>query len=279
MPGVDVTVTGSQKGLMLLPGLGFNCVSRKALEAHEKSGFSKFYRDWARCSVTTQTGFPYAGHNLLFGLEEALKMLLDEEGLPHVFARHQRHAKATRIAGTLGAGGAVSGRGRALPVLTGVLLPDEHDADHVRNVILDKFDMSLGTGLGKIKGKVFRIGHLGHLNDLTMMGTLWCRNGAYARGFQIKAGDKGAMDYLRETATSLSLLPMPAPSQYRVTRDIDVWCLAVAETIIWAGSLYLFAALLPYWESELGWPKTHVAMVFSGAVHVRAAIPNCWSFD
>lgn len=203
--GVDVTVTGSQKGLMLPPGLGFNCVSRKALEAHEKSGFSKSYWDWGPMLGNNANGFfPYTpATNLLFGLEEALKMLLDEEGLPHVFARHQRHAKATRIAVEhWGLEVLCQVEEEHSPVLTGVLLPDEHDADHVRNVILDKFDMSLGTGLGKIKGKVFRIGHLGHLNDLTLMGTLsGVEMGLTLAGVQIKAGGcQAAMDYLRETA-------------------------------------------------------------------------------
>lgn len=203
--GVDVTITGSQKGLMLPPGISFNCVSKKALDAHENSGFQKSYWDWGPMLGNNASGFfPYTpATNILYGLEEALKMLLDEEGLENVFTRHKRHAKATRIA--------VEHWGMEVlcqveeehsPVLTGVLLPDGHDADRVRDIILDKFDMSLGTGLGKVKGKVFRIGHLGHFNDLTLMGTLaGVEMGLELAGVPInKGGTQAAMDFLRETA-------------------------------------------------------------------------------
>ena len=173
--GIDVSVAGSQKGLMLPPGLGFNAVSDKALATSKSAKFTRSYWDWQAMQETGQTGFfPYTpATNLLFGLREALKMLLEEEGLDAVFARHARHGKATRRAVT----------GWGLEVLcvepreysnslTAVLVPDGHDADRVRDIILDGFDMSLGTGLGKMKGKIFRIGHLGHFNDLMLCGTL-----------------------------------------------------------------------------------------------------------
>ncbi len=203
--GVDVTVTGSQKGLMLPPGLGFNCVSQKALDAHENSGFRKSYWDWGPMLGNNANGFfPYTpATNLLYGLEESLKMLLDEEGLENVFERHKRHAKACRIAVEhWGLETLCQVEAEHSPVLTGVVLPDGHDADAVRALILDKFDMSLGTGLGKVKGKVFRIGHLGHFNDLTLMGTLsGVEMGLALAGVPIqKGGCQAAMDYLAETA-------------------------------------------------------------------------------
>lgn len=203
--GVDVTVTGSQKGLMLPPGLGFNCVSQKALAAHEKSGFKKSYWDWGAMLGNNASGFfPYTpATNLLYGLEEALKMLLDEEGLENVFTRHKRHAKACRIAVEhWGLETLCQVEEEHSPVLTGVVVPDGHDADEIRKLILDKFDMSLGTGLGKVKGKVFRIGHLGHFNDLTLMGTLsGVEMGLALAGVPInKGGCQAAMDYLAETA-------------------------------------------------------------------------------
>jgi alanine-glyoxylate transaminase/serine-glyoxylate transaminase/serine-pyruvate transaminase len=172
--GVDVTVGGSQKGLMLPPGLGFNAVSQKALAAAKANTMSRSYWDWQEILASNKSGgWPYTpATNLLFGLKEALAML-SEEGLDNVFARHQRHAAATRAA--------VRGWGLdilcAEPLeysasLTGILMPEGHDADRFREVTLDKFDLSLGAGLGKVKGKVFRIGHLGHFNDLMLMGTL-----------------------------------------------------------------------------------------------------------
>ncbi|MGV9802814.1 pyridoxal-phosphate-dependent aminotransferase family protein [Mycobacterium sp. NPDC003449] len=171
---VDVTVSGSQKGLMLPPGLSFNAVSDKALEAHKSSKLPKSYWDWTPILAANANGFwPYTpATNLLYGLEVALQMLYDE-GLPQVFARHQRHAAATRAAV----------RAWGLEVLclderehsgslTAVLVPENVDADQIRSIILDRFDMSLGTGLSKLAGRVFRIGHLGHFNDLTLVGTL-----------------------------------------------------------------------------------------------------------
>ena len=172
---VDVTVAGSQKGLMLPPGLGFNAVSKKALAASKTARLPRSYWDWEAMLDTGRTGFfPYTpATNLLFGLREALTMLLDEEGLPVVFHRHARHAEATRRA--------VAGWGLEVlcadprehsSSLTAVLVPASFDADRLREIILEAFDMSLGTGLGKLKGKVFRIGHLGHFNDLMLCGTL-----------------------------------------------------------------------------------------------------------
>ncbi|HLY46273.1 MAG TPA: aminotransferase class V-fold PLP-dependent enzyme [Stellaceae bacterium] len=194
--GVDVTVGGSQKGLMLPPGLGFNAVSDKALAAAKSATLTRSYWDWQAMAETGRTGFfPYTpATNLLFGLREALKMLLDEEGLPAVFARHTRHAEATRRA--------VAGWGLEVlcadpreysSSLTAVLVPDGHDADRVREIILDGFDMSLGTGLGKLRGKIFRIGHLGHFNDLMLCGTLCgVEMGLHRAGIPHRAGGVAA---------------------------------------------------------------------------------------
>ena len=203
--GVDVTISGSQKGLMLPPGLGFNCLSRKALEAHEHSEFRKSYWDWSAMLGNNASGyFPYTpATNLLYGLEEALKILLDDEGLDAVFARHHRHARATRAAVQhWGLQTLCSVEDEHSPVLTAVLLPDGHDADKVRNIILGKFDMSLGTGLGKVKGKIFRIGHLGDINDLTLIGTLGgVEMGLELAGIPFQAGGcQAAMAVLRDSA-------------------------------------------------------------------------------
>ena len=172
--GVDVTVGCSQKGLMLPPGLGFNAISQKALEAAKTARLPRSYWDWEAMLRDNRTGFfPYTpATNLLFGLKEALQMLL-EEGLPNVFARHARHAAATRRA--VAAWGLETVCQHPLEhssALTGVLMPAGHDADRLRAVILERFNLSLGTGLGKLKGKAFRIGHLGDFNDLMLAGTL-----------------------------------------------------------------------------------------------------------
>jgi alanine-glyoxylate transaminase/serine-glyoxylate transaminase/serine-pyruvate transaminase len=172
--GVDVTVAGSQKGLMLPPGLSFNAISAKALTASRQAKMPRSYWAWEEMLSAGRSGyFPYTpATNLLYGLREALQML-DEEGLDNVFARHERHGEATRRAV----------RAWGLEVLclnpeeyshslTAVLLPPEHDADKIRQLILERFDMSLGTGLGKVQGRVFRIGHLGDFNDLMLAGTL-----------------------------------------------------------------------------------------------------------
>lgn len=172
---VDVTVGGSQKGLMLPPGLGFNAVSDKALAASKTAKMTRSYWDWAAMQESGTTGFfPYTpGTNLLYGLREALKMLLEEEGLDNVFARHARHGEATRRAvGGWGLETVCQDEREHSNSLTAVLVPEGVDADKVRETILDAFDMSLGTGLGKMKGKIFRIGHLGHFNDLMLCGTL-----------------------------------------------------------------------------------------------------------
>ncbi|WP_280430567.1 pyridoxal-phosphate-dependent aminotransferase family protein [Nocardia brasiliensis] len=172
--GVDVTVACSQKGLMLPPGLSFNAISDKALAAATTARLPKSFWDWTPILDSNERGFyPYTpATNLLYGLREAL-IMLEEEGLPNVFARHRRHAAATRAA--------VHGWGLEVlcadareysGALTAVLLGAEYDADKVRRIILERFDMSLGTGLGKLAGRVFRIGHLGHFNDLMLAGTL-----------------------------------------------------------------------------------------------------------
>jgi alanine-glyoxylate transaminase/serine-glyoxylate transaminase/serine-pyruvate transaminase len=172
--GVDVTVAGSQKGLMLPPGISFNAISEKALAASKAARCLKSYWDWQPMLAANGKGyFPFTpATNLLFGLREALRML-EEEGLSNVFARHSRHGEATRRA--------VRAWGLEIVCLnpdeysssvTGVLLPSGHNADELRRIILNQFNMSLGNGLGKLQGKVFRIGHLGHFNDLMLMGTL-----------------------------------------------------------------------------------------------------------
>ncbi|HEY3909943.1 MAG TPA: aminotransferase class V-fold PLP-dependent enzyme [Stellaceae bacterium] len=172
---VDVTVAGSQKGLMLPPGLGFNAVSKKALAASETARLPRSYWDWQALRETEHSGFfPYTpATNLLYGLRESLHMLLDEEGLDAVFRRHARHAEATRRAvAAWGLEILCADPREHSNSLTAVVVPDGFDADRLRQIILDAFDMSLGTGLGRLKGKIFRIGHLGWFNDLMLCGTL-----------------------------------------------------------------------------------------------------------
>jgi len=172
--GADVTIACSQKGLMLPPGLSFNAASAKALNAAKSSTFPKLYWSWAEMAGPNGQGFfPYTpATSLLYGLDVAIEML-NEEGLDAVFARHERHAESVRRA--------VRAWGLEIlckdpkyysPVLTAVLVPDGHSADTLRQVVLEHFDMSLGTGLTKLAGKVFRIGHLGDTNDLTVLGAL-----------------------------------------------------------------------------------------------------------
>ena len=172
--GVDVTVAASQKGLMLPPGLAFNAVSARALAARETARLPRSYWDWAAMLAPNRSGFfPYTpATNLLYGLREALAML-EEEGLDAVFARHARFGAATRAA-VCGWGLDIQCRSDAehSNVLTGVRLPPGQDADRFRELVLDRYDLSLGQGLGRIKGTMFRIGHLGDLNDLSLMGTL-----------------------------------------------------------------------------------------------------------
>jgi alanine-glyoxylate transaminase / serine-glyoxylate transaminase / serine-pyruvate transaminase len=172
--GVDVTVAGSQKGLMLPPGLGFNAVSEKAMEAARSAGLPKSYWDWEPIIAANQNGYwPYTpATNLLYGLKVALRMLA-EEGMDNVFARHQRHAAATREAvRAWGLEVLCADEREHSGSLTAVLVPDDNDADAVRRVVLERCDMSLWAGLGRLAGRVFRIGHLGHFNDLTLAGTL-----------------------------------------------------------------------------------------------------------
>jgi len=172
--GVDVTVSGSQKGLMLPPGLGFNAISDKALAAARSARLPKAYWDWEPMIRDSKNGyFPYTpATNLLYGLREALQMLLDE-GLPRVFARHARHGEATRRAVRAWDLEILAvNREEYSNSLTAVVVPQPHDADRLRQTILERYDMSLGTGLGRLKGRVFRIGHLGDFNDLMLAGTL-----------------------------------------------------------------------------------------------------------
>ena len=200
--GVDVTVAGSQKGLMLPPGLSFNAVSDKALKVAKQSKLPKLFWSWEEMLPHNQNGFfPYTpATNLLYGLAEAIDML-HEEGLETVFARHDRHAEATRRAV----------RAWGLEVLcrepkyyssslTAVLMPDGHNADAFRQIVLERFDMSLGTGLSKLAGKVFRIGHLGDTNDLTILGALaGVEMGLGLAGVpHRKGGVQAAMDYLAD---------------------------------------------------------------------------------
>jgi alanine-glyoxylate transaminase/serine-glyoxylate transaminase/serine-pyruvate transaminase len=171
---VDVTVGGSQKGLMCPSGLSFNAISPKALEAYKKSNLTKSYFDWGQMLENNKNGFyPYTpAVNLLYALNEAVDMLL-EEGLENVFKRHERHADATRIAvETWGLEILAKNPIERSNSITAIMVPDGHDSDNLRKIIYDNYNMSLGTGLNKVKGKVFRIGHLGDLNDLTLAGTL-----------------------------------------------------------------------------------------------------------
>ena len=172
--GVDVTVAGSQKGLMLPPGLSFNAISVKALAANKSARLPRSYWDWQEMLSFNKNGFfPFTpATTLLYGLQEALKML-HEEGLPNVFRRHQRHGEATRTAvRTWGLEIVCEDPREYSSALTAVFMPEGHDADRLRSIILENFDMSLGAGLSKLAGKVFRIGHLGSFNDLMLAGTL-----------------------------------------------------------------------------------------------------------
>ncbi|MEO8203014.1 MAG: aminotransferase class V-fold PLP-dependent enzyme [Betaproteobacteria bacterium] len=200
--GVDVTVAGSQKGLMLPPGLSFNAISNKALAASKTAKLPCSYWAWDEMLASGKTGyFPYTpATNLLYGLREALAMLF-EEGLDNVFARHQRHAEATRRAvRAWGLEVLALNPAEFSGALTTVLVPAGVDADHVRRVILENFNMSLGTGLGKLAGKVFRIGHLGDFSDLALMGTLaGVEMGLSLAGVPHKMGGaQAAMTYLAE---------------------------------------------------------------------------------
>jgi alanine-glyoxylate transaminase/serine-glyoxylate transaminase/serine-pyruvate transaminase len=198
--GVDVTVGGSQKGLMLPPGLSFNALSDKALAAAGAAKLPRSYWDWEEMLGPNGKGFfPYTpATNLLYGLREAIVML-EDEGLDNVFARHDRHAGATRrAAAAWGLEVLCAVPEEYSSSLTALVMPAGHDADKLRAAILERFDMSLGMGLGRLAGKVFRIGHLGDLNDLTLMGTLaGVEMGLALAGVpHRKGGVQAAMDHL-----------------------------------------------------------------------------------
>jgi alanine-glyoxylate transaminase/serine-glyoxylate transaminase/serine-pyruvate transaminase len=197
---VDVTVAGSQKGLMLPPGLGFNAVSARALVASKTARLPRSYWDWEPMLQANDKGyFPYTpATNLLYGLKEALAMLA-EEGMANVFARHDRHAEATRRAVKAWGLEVLCLEPREYSSsLTAVKMPEGHSADGLRQTILDRFDMSLGSGLGRLADKVFRIGHLGDFNDLMLAGTL----GGIEMGLGVagvphqRGGITAALDYL-----------------------------------------------------------------------------------
>jgi alanine-glyoxylate transaminase/serine-glyoxylate transaminase/serine-pyruvate transaminase len=202
--GVDVTVSGSQKGLMLPPGISFNALGEKALAAAKTSRFPKSFWGWEEMVAINATGFfPYTpATNMLYALAEAIDML-HEEGLENVFARHDRHAEATRRAvRTWGLEILCRDPKYYSSVLTAAVMPEGHSADEFRKIVLENFNMSLGSGLSKVAGKVFRIGHLGDFNDLTLIGTL----GGVEMGLGLagvphqKGGTQVAMDYLAQTA-------------------------------------------------------------------------------
>jgi len=201
--GVDVTIAGSQKGLMLPPGMSFNAVSEKALHASEKAKLPRSYWDWQEMLKPNRTGFfPYTPPtNLLYGLREAL-LMMREEGLANIFRRHDRYAEATRAAVRAWGLEIVCEELREYSSsLTAVFVPEGHDADKLRAVILEHFDMSLGAGLSKFAGKVFRIGHLGSFNDLMLAGTLCgVEMGLRLAGVPHKEG--GVMAALDSLATS-----------------------------------------------------------------------------
>ena len=206
---VDVTVAGSQKGLMLPPGLSFNAISARAINAAKTARLPRSYWDWADQLAISATGyFPYTpATNLLYGLHEALDMLL-AEGLDQVFARHARLAEATRRAvRAWGLDILCANPAEYSATLTAVMMPEGHNADTLRKIVLDRFNMSLGQGLGRLSGKVFRIGHLGHFNELMLCGTL----AGVEMGLELaavphrKGGIQAATDYLAQAvATGLA---------------------------------------------------------------------------
>ena len=202
--GVDVTVAGSQKGLMLPPGLSFTALSPRALDAAKQSKFPKLFWDWQEMLASNAAGFfPYTpGTNMLYGLAEAIDML-HEEGLSNVFARHNRHAAATRACvNHWGLEVLCRNAAEHSSSLTAVLMPEGHNSDAFRKIALEAFDISLGTGLSKLAGKVFRIGHLGDTNDLTIIGALaGCEMALTLSGVPHKKGGvQAAMDGLSAAA-------------------------------------------------------------------------------
>jgi len=197
--GVDVTISGSQKGLMLPPGLGFNALSPRAIEASKTAKLPRSYWAWDEIIEMNKTGyFPYTpATNLLYGLHEALEML-EAEGLDKIFARHKRWSAGVR--GAVEAWGLpvqCADAGLHSPILTSIIVPKGIDADKLRKTILERFDLSLGAGLGKIKGRTFRIGHLGNSNDLTLLATLaGCEMGLKLAGVNLAgSGIESAMAY------------------------------------------------------------------------------------
>jgi alanine-glyoxylate transaminase/serine-glyoxylate transaminase/serine-pyruvate transaminase len=209
--GVDVTVSGSQKGLMLPPGISFNALSPKAMAASKTAKLPKAFWAWDEIVEMNKTGYwPYTPNtNLLYGLHESLQMIL-AEGLEQVFARHQRLAAACRAAvGAWGLPTQCADPALHSPVLTGVVTPQGVDADAVRSLIYERFNMSLGTGLGKIKGRMFRIGHLGECNDLTLIATLGgCEMGLKLAGVKLRAsGVAAAMELLQSSAEPVARHP------------------------------------------------------------------------
>ena len=206
--GVDVTIAGSQKGMMLPPGLGFNAVSDKAIKASQQATMPNAYWRWDEIIEANKKGvWPTTpATNLLYGLAEALDML-HEEGLAQVYARHLRHAAATRLAvNAWGLEVLCTNPDQHSPVVTAVVMPKQadgsyYDADAFRKLVLQKYNMSLGMGLNKLQGWVFRIGHLGHFNDLTLLGTLaGVEMGLAASGItHQRGGVQAAIDFLAQT--------------------------------------------------------------------------------
>ena len=209
--GVDVTVSGSQKGLMLPPGISFNALSPKALAASRDAALPKSFWAWDEIVEMNRNGYwPYTPNtNLLYGLAESLDMIL-AEGLDAVFARHRRLGEACRRAvRAWGLQIQCLDEAACSPVLTGVVMPDGVDADRVRSLIYEHFNMSLGAGLGKVKGRMFRIGHLGDCNDLTLIAALGgCEMGLRMAGVSLQdSGVAAALDHLRATAQPLARHP------------------------------------------------------------------------
>jgi alanine-glyoxylate transaminase / serine-glyoxylate transaminase / serine-pyruvate transaminase len=207
--GIDVTIGGSQKGLMLPPGIGFNAISPRAVEAAKTAKLPRAFWSWDEIVAMNVDGYwpTTPNTNLLYGLSEALEMLLGE-GLDHVFARHERWAAGVRAAvEAWQLPIQCADPAHRSPVLTGVMMPAGVDADAVRRVIYERFDLSLGTGLGKAKGRMFRIGHLGDSNDLTLLGALaGCEMGLKLAGVRIAAsGVQAAMDHFARPAPAVAL--------------------------------------------------------------------------
>jgi alanine-glyoxylate transaminase/serine-glyoxylate transaminase/serine-pyruvate transaminase len=205
--GIDVTIAGSQKGLMMPPGLSFQALSRKALDANKRAGLPRSYWAWQPMLTSNASGyFPYTpATNLLYGLRESLRMLA-EEGLPEVFARHARLAEATRTAvraWTLEL--CAARRDEYSNSVTTVMMPDGQDAEALRALILDRYNMSLGAGLGRLRGRAFRLGHLGDFGDLMLAGTLsGVEMGLAAAGVRFQPGGvQAALDFMSRTGKSV----------------------------------------------------------------------------